>query len=170
MQEVNLTKHSYMAKQLRSKVIDALERSNSGLKHDIILEKINVVLVGCFLKSINYTFWSFCQVFVPPSAKGISHHLPMVHRLFACDSGMNFGPGGCSRIVGKNPQVWTKQKHQTLSNGTRVTWEQQQEQEKGLVDENLSLLYLHHPTPCTWATKQTSCTGPHPINRTSWST
>ena len=46
MQEVNLTKHSYMAKQLSRKVIDALERSISGFKHDIILEIIHVVLRG----------------------------------------------------------------------------------------------------------------------------
>lgn len=46
MEEVNLTKHSYVAKQLSRKVIDVLERSMSGFEHDIILEIIHVVLVG----------------------------------------------------------------------------------------------------------------------------
>ena len=91
MQEVNLTKHSYMAKQLSRKVFrikhfgkssstplksnidtkkDALERSISGFKHGVNLG-IHVVLVGFNRNQIHFLpgFWKI-------------HHLPMFHRLF----------------------------------------------------------------------------------------
>ena len=88
-----------MAKQLSRKVIDALERSISGFKHDIILEIIHVVLRGVSWNQIH-----FLPGLAPPSANGRSHRLPMVHRLFLLWQG-SFFKGECSKIVFKSSNL-----------------------------------------------------------------
>lgn len=108
MQEVNLTKHSYMAKQLSRKVIDALERSISGFKHDIILEIIHVVLRGVSWNQIH-----FLPGLAPRPQKEDLIVFQWFTVCFSCDRD-DFLKGSAAKSC-SNPQIWTKQKHQTRS-------------------------------------------------------
>ena len=91
---------------------DALERSISGFKHDIILEKNNVILVGCFLKS-STLFDLFARSLCPRLQKEDLIFFQWFTVCFSCDRD-EFLTGGAAKSC-SNPQIWTKQKHQTLS-------------------------------------------------------